>query len=70
MLKAIIDKNKKPTLTWPPAKIVPIQSSNTNIQKQNENSTIPRDGVEEKKEKNCNIKFCEPVFKPRKHEFL
>jgi len=70
MLKASADKNPVSPLNWPPAKIIPIQSPYSSIHKQNDNSTMADTSLTEKKDKNTNVKFCEPVFKPKKHEFL
>ena len=70
MLKAITDKNPVSPLNWPPAKIIPIQSPGGGIHKQNDKSDLEDTGLTEKKDKNTNVKFCEPVFKPKKHEFL
>ena len=70
MLKAIPDKNQQTTLSWTLAKIVPMQFPKSNTNLQSDNNDMPEESRKENKEKNCTVKFCEPVFRPKKHEFL
>jgi len=69
MLTVVIKRTPTTTLRWPPAKIVPIQGPNAD--RKSDYKDVPKEKNEKEiKEKNSNVKFCEPVFKPKKHEFL
>jgi len=60
-------KKEKTSLRRLPAKIVQMERE-PNALKKNDHSV--EHGTDNKNNKCSNIKFCEPVFKPKKHEFL
>jgi len=66
-MKATANKKTEILLSWSPAKVIPLQSMHIPEEKKI-NDNKPEPVVKEKKDKN--IKFCEPVFKPKKHDFL
>ena len=70
MLNAVADIKKQVTLPYTPAKIILMPVPYRNSENEGNGKNKKEETVEEKKRMNCTITFCEPVFKPKKHEFL
>jgi hypothetical protein len=70
MAIAIADIKKESPLLWPPAKIILMPFPYRNFDKIVDGKGGQDEISTRSKEETLTITFCEPVFKPKKHEFL